>query len=452
MSNTKKRNILIVDDSATIRIALRKQLEKFGINVTEAEDGEAGFETALSGAFDLIVSDVEMPKMNGFELCSKLKNHKKTEKIPVVMFTSRDADLDVEKGFSSGADAYISKAHDMKDAVDTIQGIFNRLAFQRNQTILVVDDSPTIRAVVEKGLIESGFQVITAENGATGLSIARDIRPNLILSDIDMPVMNGKTFCKIAHEDPVLSTIPFVMMSTNSQRPIIRQMMQYGAVGYLVKPFNIEQLIVTIEKLLSDQFLLLLKEKERLDTEQKMMLASITSLIQALEARDIYTRGHSDSVSAIVVSMGVQLRISNEDMETLELGSKLHDLGKIGVPDSILLKAGKLTNMEFMLLKRHPTIGAKILSPIQRFDKIIPIVMYHHERIDGNGYPEGLKGDEIPFWARMTAVADTYHAITSDRPYRKGLPHETALQIITEATGTQLCPESVEIFLKSISF
>jgi len=130
------------------------------------------------------------------------------------------------------------------------------------------------------------------------------------------------------------------------------------------------------------------------------------------------------------------------------LGGKLHDLGKIGVVDSVLLKPGKLSDEEFAIIKRHPVIGADILRPVPSLAKILPIVLYHHERIDGKGYPEGLKGDRIPLWARITAVGDTYHALTSDRPYRAGMDREKALQIIESASGTQLCPDCVEIFLK----
>ena len=139
---------------------------------------------------------------------------------------------------------------------------------------------------------------------------------------------------------------------------------------------------------------------------------------------------------------------SKEDVEIMIIGGKLHDIGKIGVRDSVLLKPDKLTDEEFDLIKQHPVIGAEILKSIPSFSKIMPIVYSHHERIDGRGYPEGLKGNKIHKWARMTAVADTYHALSSDRPYRKGMSQEKALEIIHDVRGTQLCPESVELFMK----
>ena len=151
------------------------------------------------------------------------------------------------------------------------------------------------------------------------------------------------------------------------------------------------------------------------------MLSSITSLIQALEARDVYTRGHSEAVAEIAVGMGRVMGFEDDELESLEIAARLHDLGKIGIPDSVLLKPGKLTVKEYEVIKTHPTIGAGILEPIPSMAPLIPAVMSHHERMDGKGYPQGLKGKDIPLWARIIAVGDIYHALTSNRPYRD--PH-----------------------------
>jgi putative two-component system response regulator len=239
-------------------------------------------------------------------------------------------------------------------------------------------------------------------------------------------------------------------MSSNDDRAIMRKMLQIGASAYLVKPFNLEQVVITIEKLLSDHFLLLLKEKEKIDAERRMMLASITSLIVALEARDHYTRGHSEAVAMLVTEMAVRMGMAQEDIDSISIAGRLHDVGKIGVPDSILLKPGRLSDAEFNLIKQHPVIGANILGSIQSLQHAIPSIRHHHEHFDGKGYPENLKGSQIPLWARMMAVADTYHALVSDRPYRDGMPKGKALQIITDVSGAQLCTDCVDVFLKMI--
>ena len=148
--------------------------------------------------------------------------------------------------------------------------------------------------------------------------------------------------------------------------------------------------------------------------------------------------------------VGVDARLVHcagpEEIESLGIAGRLHDLGKIGVPDSILLKPGRLSEEEFAVIKEHPVIGASILGSIPSIRPLLPVILHHHERFDGKGYPDGIRGKQITLWARITAVADTYHALTSDRPYRKGMDREKALGIIEEVRGTQLCPDCVDVF------
>jgi putative nucleotidyltransferase with HDIG domain len=227
----------------------------------------------------------------------------------------------------------------------------------------------------------------------------------------------------------------------------MRQALQFGASSFLVKPFNMDQLVLGLEQLLSSQFRLLLKERERLETEGQMMLASITALAEALEARDPYTRGHSDAVAEIAVGIARCMGLEEQELDNLRIGGRLHDIGKIGVPDDILLKPGRLTDEEFAVIKRHPTVGAGILAPIPSLAEVLPVVEQHHEHFDGNGYPRGLAGESISLNARITGVADCYDALTSDRPYRQGMSHEEALAIIRQLRGSQLCPDCVDAFI-----
>ena len=444
------QNILVVDDSTVIRQSLSKMLADLGAQVTVANDGKQALEIARSGSFDVVVTDVDMPNMDGFGLCENLKKEDKTRGIPVVILSSMDSEKDIEKGFRVGAAAYLSKSDALNEIPDIIEQVVQKANFHRSRCILVVDDSSTIRSVVIKALENAGFQVLSAENGRQALDLMEDQRPDLILSDIEMPVMSGIDLCRTVHKNEKLATIPYVVMSTKNDRAMMRRMLQWGAIAYLTKPFNVEQLVITIERLLSNHFLLLLKEKERLDTERNMLLASITSLIEALEARDPYTRGHSESVAEIVAGMAETMGRNSDEIEMLRIAGRLHDLGKIGVPDSILLKPGRLTAEEYESIKRHPVAGATIFAPIKTLKEIVPVILYHHERFDGKGYPEGLAGRKIPLWARVTAVADTYHALTSDRPYRKGMEKKKAFQIILEAKSTQLCPDCVDVFFRYI--
>ena len=313
-------------------------------------------------------------------------------------------------------------------------------------TILVVDDSLSICRFLEKELINEGYRVFTAENGLVALERIKATLPDLILSDVYMPEMDGIELCKTLHENPLYAHIPFVVMSTENDSHNMKEMTRFGAAAFIIKPFNIEQLTMTLNKLFSYEFKLLLKENERLDSEHKLLLAGITGLVRALEARDKYTRGHSERVSFILAGLMEFLGGSNRDIERIQMAGRLHDIGKIGIRDNVLLKAGHLSDEEFAHIKQHPSIGASIIQTIPSISDILPVVYSHHERIDGKGYPQGLAGQDICLWARMTAVADTYDALTSDRPYRKGMPHQKALEIINKASGSQLCSETVRLF------
>ncbi len=314
--------------------------------------------------------------------------------------------------------------------------------------ILVVDDSISVRLFLQDELQREGYRVLGVENGRIALDAIKIDPPDLILSDVYMPEMSGIELCAALHGDPKFASIPFVVMSTKKDTGNMRQMMKYGAAAFIIKPFNIEQLIMTLNNILSYEFTLLLKEKERLTGEQRLMLAGITSLVRALEARDQYTRGHSERVSQILAGLVKQSGGTDLEVERAQIAGRLHDIGKIGIRDNVLLKPGRLSLDEFEHIREHPSIGAAIIENIPSISDILPVVHSHHERMDGNGYPFGLIGDAIPLWARMTAVADTYDALTSDRPYREGMPHNKALDVIEKVAGSQLCADTVQHFFQ----
>jgi len=447
-----KPRILIVDDSTVIRSSVKRLLQPLNSRIVEANNGQEGLKRALEHNFDLIISDVDMPAMNGIEMCRHLKNIEKTRNTPLVIVSSFDSEADIERGFQVGASAYLSKSEAQERLCEVVQGFLNKVSFNKKRLIMIVDDSPVIRQIVKEGLEVSGYQVITATNGKTAIKILDKNSPDLIVSDIEMPEMNGFELCKWIKSNSKIAFIPFIVMSSKNDAFHTKRMIQNGAAAYIHKPFNVDQLIILIEKILTDQYRLLLKEKERLDLERNMIIASITSLAKALEAKDLYTRGHSEAVARIVSGMLSFTNPDPDDMEHVLIGGKLHDIGKIGIRDKILHKPGPLTYKEFTHIKTHPIIGANILSSITTLKKALAIILSHHERLDGKGYPEGLKGLKIPLWARMTAVADTYDALTSDRPYRKGMSQEKALQIIDDVKGSQLCPDCVELFLKWVEF
>ena len=440
--------VLVVDDSHTIRQALSRDLQKLGLMVTEACDGSQGLDIAAGQRFDLIITDIELPGLNGFDLCRKLKSGSATKSTPVIIVSSHDTEEDIEKCFEAGAAAFVSKLDGRQELRRHIEEVLSRSFFLRDRMVLVVDDSRLIRTIAHDGLARAGFNVITAENGIKALEQLRLFRPDLIISDISMPEMDGYELCSALRMKPEWASIPFVVMSTAGERSVIRRMMERGACAFIEKPFNTEQLVITAEKLLSDHFQLLLKEKERLEMERSLMLGTIASLVQALEARDLYTRGHSETVAEVSIGIASIMAFPQDEIDKLYIAARLHDLGKIGIRDDILLKPEQLTAQEFAIIQRHPVIGAEILSPIPSLAAIVPGVLYHHERMNGQGYPDGLKGAQIPIFARIIAVADIYHTIISDRPYRRGVARERAMTIIEEAAGDELCPECVSAFMQ----
>ncbi|MCG8686248.1 MAG: response regulator [Desulfobacterales bacterium] len=446
-----KYKILIVDDSRMFRNVIRGYLAEFDCETFEAADGDAGIELARQKEFDLIITDVEMPGKSGIEMCRELKDDPATRAVPVLIISSFDSEEDIHKGFQAGAAAYLSKDEVSNQIYTCTENLLSKSSFNSSKLIMIVDDSIVIRHLVNTELSKAGYRIIRASNGAEALAKLEFHTPDLILSDIDMPVMNGFEFCEAVQKDERFSSIPFIVMSSNSDRGHMQRMLRRGAQAYLVKPFNIDQLTILVDKMLSDQFVMLLKDRERLDSERKMMLSTITSLVNALEARDSYTKGHSTAVAGIAASLAELAGASKNEVQSVLIGGHLHDIGKIGISDSVLLKPDRLTREEFEIIKQHPDIGANILSPIDSLADIIPMVRCHHERIDGKGYPNGLKGSKIPLWARLAAVADTFHALTSNRPYRTGMKVENALQIIEDVKGTQLCPDCVDLFFTWIS-
>ena len=438
--------ILVVDDSKSVRYALDSQLREAGFEVVTAQDGEEGLARALEQSFDLVITDIDMPKMDGFELCTRLKAEYKTSQIPIIILSARDSDKDIEQGFRVGADAFLAKGDHIQDKIERIREILSTKHFLTGRRILVADDSASVQLFLQAGLEEAGFVVTLASNGREALERLETFRPDLVLTDLMMPEMDGSQLLQAIKRSGKHPLLPVIVMSTVGDRPLMRRLIRDGAATFLVKPFTINQAIITIEELFSSQFKLLAEERERLRMEHELTLAAIASLVQALEARDSMTRGHSERVALIAQGLGEELGFTTDELERLLLIGRLHDLGKIGVRDKVLLKEGPLNRDEFEHVKRHSNVVADILRPIESLHDILEVTLYHHERWDGEGYPEGLKGEEIPFLARIISVADVFEALTSERPHRDSLPIQVALDHIREERGHQLCPTCVDAF------
>jgi putative nucleotidyltransferase with HDIG domain len=322
--------------------------------------------------------------------------------------------------------------------------------------ILIVDDDPTIRDLLAEGLSESGYRCATARDGAEGLRRLRQNGYELVVSDIDMPEMDGVQLLQEVKRFRPDTEIIMLTGLVDVETAI--QSMRLGACDYLTKPFNLAEVRITVERALEKRRLVLenreyqrhLEERVRERTAElsRSYQTTLEALATALDTRDSETLGHSLRVAAYTVAVARRMGVTEPELTDLYRGALLHDVGKIGIPDAILRKPGRLTPEEWNEMRRHPELGYRILAGIDFMERARQIVLSHQERYDGRGYPRGLKGKEIPLGARIFAVVDTLDAMISDRPYRKALGYERARLEIRKHCGTQFDPDVVRAFLE----
>jgi putative two-component system response regulator len=298
----------------------------------------------------------------------------------------------------------------------------------RTPSILVVDDLPENRELLLAHLEDLGYDVREARDGVEALEAVDELEPDLILLDVDMPRLDGISVCERLKRHPVRRLIPIVILTASNDRDTRLRGIAAGADDYLSKPFDANELLIRTRVLLREREL-----NQRLDATEDVLFA----LARAVEARDRYTIHHAERVGRYAKEVGLLLGIGDFDPTDLYHGGVLHDLGKIAIPDAILLKPGPLSSDEVAIMRTHSAEGERICLSLRSVAQFLPIIRHHHERIDGNGYPDHLTGDAIPLGARLVAVADGWDAMTSDRPYRAGMPQDEARKILLDGAGTQ---------------
>jgi putative two-component system response regulator len=261
--------------------------------------------------------------------------------------------------------------------------------------------------------------VLPARAGEAGLELARRERPDLILLDVNMPRMDGFEVCWRLKTDPLTRLIPIVLVTSLNDTDDRIRGIDAGADEFLTKPFNIHELRARVRSLLR-----LKRYTDELDSAESVIL----SLAQTVEARDPYTHGHCQRLAQYAVALGARLRLDDDQMVALRRGAYLHDIGKVGIPDAVLLKPARLTPAEYEIMQRHTVIGDALCGELRSLADVRPIVRHHHERLDGTGYPDRLSGEAIPLLARILSVVDVYDALTSDRPYKSALPADQAMR------------------------
>ena len=322
--------------------------------------------------------------------------------------------------------------------------------------IIAIDDETGIIDSLSIFLKRTNYDFVGITDPIEGIERIRNEHFDLLLLDFMMTPLHGDD---VVEEIRKFNKELYILLLTGHKdlAPPLETIKRLDIQGYCEKSDKFEQLLLLIESgIKSIEQMHEIKRinemlKESKEQLERAYLDTIQSLRYAVEAKDPYTRGHSDRVSEYAVLIGRKMGLPEDEIKTLQIGGLFHDIGKIGVPDSILQKEAKLTDDEYSQIKNHPSIGAHILGEAEAFKDIIPIVKHHHERFDGRGYPSRLSGEEIPLLARITAVADTFDAMTSKRSYRNALDIQYVKEEIERCKGTQFDPKIAEVFLEILN-
>lgn len=293
----------------------------------------------------------------------------------------------------------------------------------RIETILVADDDHAIRKLLGHSLRQEGYEVVLAADGREAMDLLQGHAIDVALIDVMMPRTSGYAVCKFAKSRAATRLLPVILMTgLDSQEDRIHGI-EVGADDFLSKPVCREELIARVKSL---------ARLRRYTSEMETIETVLFSMAAAVDARDPYTRGHSERIGAYAFAFGKHLSLSDDECRTLRRAGFLHDTGKIGIPDHILLAPGPLREHDREQIEQHPAIGERICAPLKSLADVLPIIRSHHERLDGSGYPDGLRGDRIPLGARIVQLADIYDALTTERPYRAALSSADALEVIRD--------------------
>ena len=312
----------------------------------------------------------------------------------------------------------------------------------KKPNVLIVDDNKVNVELIKAQLKPYNYNIQIAYDGEEALEKIEKSPPDIVLLDLMMPKISGYEVCRSIKQNKDTLFIPVIIITALQELEDKIKAIELGADDFLVKPFNKLELTTRIKSLLHMKSL-----HDELENSENILF----SLAEALEAKDVYTRGHSDRVATIALAIAEEMNYSQRDLEIIHKGGLLHDIGKIGVKEHILSKPGKLSDGEMKHVQTHPKIGYDICSPLKSLEEALSCIRSHHERFDGGGYPDGLKGEEIPLNGQIMAVADAFDAMVTNRPYREGMIEKTAIKIFEdEIDSGQWNPEIVRLFLRVI--
>lgn len=291
------------------------------------------------------------------------------------------------------------------------------------ETVLVADDDEANRTLLEELLGLENLQVVQATDGEEALRQFARHKPDLVLLDVEMPHLRGFEVCRKLKSNPETRLTPVVLVTSLSATEDRVQGIEAGADDFLTKPIERSQLLARVRSLLS-----LKNYTDELERAEAVLFA----LAHSIEGKDPYTQGHCERLSEYSAQLAEQIGLPPEQVTALRRAGTVHDIGKVAVPDAILLKPARLTPEEVRVMQEHPVVGERICSPLKSFRLVLPIIRHHHEKLDGTGYPDGLKGDRIPLAARILTIVDVYDALTTERPYKRAFVRNEALDTMEE--------------------
>ena len=472
----ERRSVLVIEDSSITRSILKEELEAEGYSVQLAEDGESGLEMARDARPDIVLLDVGLPSMSGIDVCRELKLSQATSQIPVVILSARNELKDKLSGFEAGADDYLTKPFFTKELVARLRThlrITTMLASSRKLGQFYLEMLFGIGSTITSPFkVDDEVEIILRQ----ALAVVGERSGSIMLLDPEVGTLEVKGSQGYTNGGPkqgdrfrISDKLPLVD-SENPDTPLGISIYEDHANNTVFVPMVAkERLIGGIELDLegrehrftaNEQKILyalasqaaIFIENARLERDvRSMFLNIIVSLAGAVDAKDAYTHGHSLRVARTALIVARELGLSPEKLEPLLMSAILHDVGKIAIPDDILKKPTRLTKEEFEIMKGHSMAGAKMLAHIPALEEVIPGIRNHHEDWDGNGYPDGLAGEEIPLFGRIILVGDAFDAMTTDRIYRKSKSVAHAMKQLEKYCGTQFDPSAVNAALAAYS-
>jgi response regulator RpfG family c-di-GMP phosphodiesterase len=490
---TGRSRILVVDDELTIRKLIQKRLEREGYDVSSADNAKDALQLFQDNSFDTVISDIRMEGMDGLELLKRLQD--KRRDIPVIMVTGAPSLATVQESITAGAYDYITKPIERETLINTVKRAVEKKRLNdqikeyqlsleakvREQTRRLFDiykfanklnSMDSLDRVVDYVvnfvadfmfsnrvsimLLDEKGEYLTIK-GQTGLDpeIVRRTRIRKGEAIAGQVLETGKAMivgdirsikAESDRYSEYKSFISFPLMqvplkTTNVSLGIINVTNRFGD-----QPFDKEDL-ENLDFIADTASVAINNQLKSIELEKNYFM-TMKALATAVEEKDRYTRGHSERVRTYAVELAKRLGMSSETISTIDNACVLHDIGKIGIPDVIIQKDRDLTEEEYRQIKEHPAKGERIIRVIPFLESALPIVRHHHERFDGTGYPDGLRGEDIELGARIVAIADTYDAMTTERPYRGPLPKDHAIAVLKEQKGKQFDPELVDIFIR----